>query len=179
MKKLLIFSLILSTLFFISCSEEEENDINNAGEKISGTLNFDGANYQISDGLYVIEADSGFMAGGFVLVDGEINAADSTFSGNFQAAVLTLSEGTTFQSGSYPVYSLFDEIPETVTKFAIVLVTTLEGETEDGGIGSGGSVNISRNGDVFEFSFNTDFLPSRKLTGTASGALQRADVPVE
>lgn len=177
MKNLLLL-LLLSTAFFISCSEDEDSNLTLSSEKITGTLVLDETPYEIQDGLYSIEeVDSGIVVSTFLLVDGQINANDSTFSGSFQVAVLTFSKGTEFLSSTYPIQGNITNIAPTEDPFAIVFVTALAGEEEpQGSIGSMGSVNIVRSGDSFSFTFDTDILPEGKLTGSAVGALQLVEL---
>ncbi len=172
MKNILFSLSILSILLITSCGKDDEVQIG-----LSGSVSFDGNSINITNGLFGEVSEDGEYGATFFLADAPISynseTQQTTFEGDALISVIIFSEGDSFESGTYAVKTFGGAITD---GDALVIVADANNASSGGGLGVGGTVNITGSGNTFTLTFNVDFEDDVKLSGNATGGFEIIDI---
>lgn len=165
MKKILLTLSILSIVLITSCGKDDGGDVQVG---LTGSINFNGKSYSISNGGYSGANSDNIFAAIFIMSDGDIDLEEETFDGSIFLSVLTLAEGTSFEPGNYSL-SLTSE------KFAGASVSIIDGDNQEDYSAESGTINITGSGNNYSLTFNLQFENDLELTGNVSGGFEVFD----
>lgn len=162
MKKVFLVFLLFSVTLFMSCGDDDSGTI----VDVNGTVQIGENSVSITNGLFGENTQDGAYGATFIISDGPVryNTTEDeiSFQGENLISLVIASTGDSFQPGTYP-------LEFTSTKGALVITAN---SSNQGLIGTGGSVEVSGSGNVFTITFNVDLNDETKLTGSVSGAFE-------
>jgi len=167
MKNILLTLLFISSLFFISCGDDEESstpDPMMVG--LSGTITFNGQSYNIANGFFSTSSVAAGTEGEFFLADGTVSSSGSSSNSEIIIGIRAISEGTdSLEGGSYEVNR------QVTSKYAFVTVSTTSASNIQSIVG--GTIDISGTGNTYSLTFNNvAFGGGIQLTGSVTGTFE-------
>ncbi|MEO1255137.1 MAG: hypothetical protein AAFY41_09660 [Bacteroidota bacterium] len=171
MKNILLTLSVLALILFTACGDDDGDD--NGGDTmelgLSGTVNYNGEEYAIANGLFRLNLIAGDAVGEFYLVDGTIEAtsSDQVSASNSQIVIVMTAESndsSTLEDGDYATST---DIPDLTVDLAVT--TFDDGNQVRREAFTNGTVNIQGSDNTYTVTFNAPFGQGITLTGTVSG----------